>query len=482
MRSGVRSGVATLALFALVTVRAEAQCEGDCNRDGQVAINELILAVTIVLGSGTVGDCIAADRDGNGTIAIDELVFAVSRSLLGCEGMVNEDALRASSSATVDPIIRIYDLGGAAAGSFPGAGLAALAALGSPAGFSGCQVFDCIRDGVVTGTEEICCLGNEYSRTTESCQSDDPVTGDVVSRVGKFVLRGDNVGCSGQIPVGVDFDLEFGAPTPGGAPVFFLSVLKPDGTLVYSLFDFTESFEPVPGGCAETQPDQFGLGIHGNGTRHINGVQHQATLDSSGQVLREARLEADNLRILVASLLDEDGTCSVGAELRGTLTSTDFRTSARFTTTYSDYQLIQVPVEGALFFFFGGTYTADCLGEVMVATPELLRLGLNDDCLTGGRLQARVGDATTLVTYTPSGGLEFDFGGDGSIDERLDSCQDLVLEQCVGEEIAGLCAECIDASDCTGDLVCLPCADACSGNVDRCTFANDFATCEDGVF
>jgi hypothetical protein len=57
-------------------------CAGDCNGDGAVAINEIILGVS--MGLGVSGDCTLMDRNQDGTISIDELVRAVSAALGGC--------------------------------------------------------------------------------------------------------------------------------------------------------------------------------------------------------------------------------------------------------------------------------------------------------------------------------------------------------------------------------------------------------------
>ena len=59
-------------------------CDGDCNGDGTVAINELISGVNIALGSAAVGTCSAMDETHDGTVAINELIAAVSRALSGC--------------------------------------------------------------------------------------------------------------------------------------------------------------------------------------------------------------------------------------------------------------------------------------------------------------------------------------------------------------------------------------------------------------
>jgi hypothetical protein len=54
---------------------------GDCNGDGQVTIDELILAVNIALGNAKMSSCRALDGDGDGKASVNELVRAVSNSL-----------------------------------------------------------------------------------------------------------------------------------------------------------------------------------------------------------------------------------------------------------------------------------------------------------------------------------------------------------------------------------------------------------------
>ena len=63
---------------------ARAQCAGDCDDDGSVAINELITGVNIALGSAPVTQCDSFDSDGSGDVAINELIAAVNHALTGC--------------------------------------------------------------------------------------------------------------------------------------------------------------------------------------------------------------------------------------------------------------------------------------------------------------------------------------------------------------------------------------------------------------
>ncbi len=67
-------------------VLRRATCVGDCNGDGRLGVDELVIAIGASLGLGTVGECAAADGDGDGQVRIDELVAAVAAALDGCAG------------------------------------------------------------------------------------------------------------------------------------------------------------------------------------------------------------------------------------------------------------------------------------------------------------------------------------------------------------------------------------------------------------
>lgn len=69
-------------LITLGSGRAAAQCVGDCNGDGEVTINELILGVNIALGDDPVSVCPAFASGGEVTIA--QLIKGVNNALNGC--------------------------------------------------------------------------------------------------------------------------------------------------------------------------------------------------------------------------------------------------------------------------------------------------------------------------------------------------------------------------------------------------------------
>ncbi len=59
-------------------------CAGDCNGDGEVTVDELLLLVNISLDAAAVTQCRAGDANGDGAIAVNEIIAAVNRGLAGC--------------------------------------------------------------------------------------------------------------------------------------------------------------------------------------------------------------------------------------------------------------------------------------------------------------------------------------------------------------------------------------------------------------
>lgn len=77
-------GTPTSTPTATVTPTPEAPCAGDCDEDGMVTIDELVIGANIALGVADLSDCPAFDADENGTVTVDELLQAVANLLAGC--------------------------------------------------------------------------------------------------------------------------------------------------------------------------------------------------------------------------------------------------------------------------------------------------------------------------------------------------------------------------------------------------------------
>jgi hypothetical protein len=465
---------AVLALCPVGAARAgEAACEGDCDGDRAVTVSELITGVRIVLGEVALGECAPFDRDGSGDVAIDELIAAVTRALQGCAGAIDEPALRAAARASVEPLFRVLDLGSATFGGSVGSigGLAgetsARRATGGTAGF-GCEFFECFLFGEFTGSEEVCCGGGELRLTADGCVFDDGF-GTIVARDGVFSLQSDDpLVCSGVVTAGSSFAARYDA--------FFLEVADATGDLI-TIRSLSETFTASARGCGAGD-DALGLGARGDGLREISGSARVVATDPFGTLLADASSVAD-LRLDVASRSDS-GACVVAAELDGALESSDFAAGLTVDSTFDGFAITQNRRGDTLDLSLDGTLATDCLGAVALRTISPLRFEAGNDCLTRGRLEARVGDGVVAVTFTPNGGLELDFGNDGSVDERAARCTDLAVDQCVAASTPGACERC--SGSCDADLVCAPCAFACTGQVQRCASADDFVACEDGLF
>ncbi|MFN8640848.1 MAG: hypothetical protein U0802_04005 [Candidatus Binatia bacterium] len=80
---GVACALLGVALLVGTGGAAAAQCVGDCNGDGMVAINELITGVNIALGEQPVSAC-QAFANGQGEVTIAQLILGVNNALYGC--------------------------------------------------------------------------------------------------------------------------------------------------------------------------------------------------------------------------------------------------------------------------------------------------------------------------------------------------------------------------------------------------------------
>jgi hypothetical protein len=77
----LNDGYVEPATPARVSIDVREAYAGDCDGDGRVAVNELVLGVRIALGNVPASACPAFDLDGDGSVAIGELIAAVNEAL-----------------------------------------------------------------------------------------------------------------------------------------------------------------------------------------------------------------------------------------------------------------------------------------------------------------------------------------------------------------------------------------------------------------
>lgn len=82
--SPITAGASPFALAVAPCPARTSACVGDCNDNGVVAINELIVGVNISLRLRDVADCPAFDGNESGAVEIAEIIRAVNNSLGSC--------------------------------------------------------------------------------------------------------------------------------------------------------------------------------------------------------------------------------------------------------------------------------------------------------------------------------------------------------------------------------------------------------------
>jgi hypothetical protein len=63
------------------------RCPGDCDGNGAVTVNELVVAVGVALTGRSAADCPGLDASGDAAVQIDDLVIAVNMARRGCAGV-----------------------------------------------------------------------------------------------------------------------------------------------------------------------------------------------------------------------------------------------------------------------------------------------------------------------------------------------------------------------------------------------------------
>lgn len=72
-----------IALCAAAPGRGQ-ECSGDCDGNGIVAVNEIVVGINILLTNGAVTACTAIDANRNGVVTVNELVAAVNNLQCDC--------------------------------------------------------------------------------------------------------------------------------------------------------------------------------------------------------------------------------------------------------------------------------------------------------------------------------------------------------------------------------------------------------------
>lgn len=80
-----RSSSAVAGRLSRLGTVVQSPCYGDCDNDGSVTVDELILGVNLALGVPA-DSCARLDASRDSTVSVDEIIQAVNALLVGCSG------------------------------------------------------------------------------------------------------------------------------------------------------------------------------------------------------------------------------------------------------------------------------------------------------------------------------------------------------------------------------------------------------------
>lgn len=485
------TGLIAAVLYAAAPLHAQT-CGGDCNGDGAVAVDELVAAVQIALGDAASVGCPAVDTNGDLAVTVDELLAAVRHGLEGCESVTpigtasptssptptgtpvltpaDDAALAAAARVVTEPLFGVLDLQESLTTAVVLAGQARRTARGGSGGGSGCQQLDC----ELFGSQQVCCGDGELRQTFDRCTFN--AAGAPGSLNGQFIIRTDSsVLCSGALPLDASFTLLLDD--------FTHDLVLADGSVFFrSVQQLSEQVERAPADCAASEPNVFGLAERGSGRRVLDGALRRFQTDGAGGVLIDTELAVDHFEMAVSGTESASDTCRVAATLDGAVSRADFRAGTQTATAYADFVVVEDPQDdGTLLVELDGTADTDCLGALTVATVSPLNVKRAGRCFTSGAFEAQLDGGAVAARYGEGGSLDLDFAIDGSIDQHFATCTEVPIDQC-GTNATGLCGACTNTHDCRRGLTCVACAGNCGGETRRCSVDDASLVCEDGDF
>lgn len=375
--------ILTTALLAPPSPSSAAFCAGDCDSNGAVTINELLMVVNIVLGSTAPAQCFSVDTNHDGAVAVNEVVGAVDLALNDCGSC---DAATAALSVA-RALVQLPRLSGVVA-----VGLDGLTS--TP---------ECDLGGAVQHTCEDSGAGTRFDVVqAQACR--------LTGTEGPLQLDGEttvtSTGFCPEIVVPTNIVFNF-----GGHAV----LQSDDGTpLVDTELATTITLVKLITGMAPCS-------IKGG----------EATIDRritvhARPVGRAAQLDFDHLN-LVTEFVDFVGTCDLTqlrSTAKGRLTISDDYGDGPFAlaATLHDVVIgIDLPNRAVR---FEGVVESSCLGgTAYLETVEPLDFRPEQACFTAGRMALGLPAGTVHVTVRPDGGIETETDAGGRIDYA--SCLDL---------------------------------------------------------
>ncbi|MEO8601993.1 MAG: hypothetical protein ABI629_05400 [bacterium] len=379
--------VGLLALPVSNAFASDSTCAGDCDGDGSVSVDNLIVIVNIILGALAPSACGAADVTRDGDVDVSDAVAAVNSALNGCPPPRALDPASAALSIA-RALAQMPRLAGVVATS-----LGALDGEG-----------ECALGGSYSGTCEDSGAGTRLNVVTvAACR--EPSTEGPVELDGMVDVIGAGYCLTSLSLPDVRFVVD-GRSTLLGAD---------DAPLVAVDLDMTVNLTRLI-----TGPSPCGL-KGGEATLQGRAVHH-----TPGDYELSLTFDATND---VTEFADFVGMCDP-ARLRtvidGPVAITDTYGAARFSEAVTfDNMVIGLDVPNRQMRLDGGVESDHFGGHAHLLTLEPLDYFPERPCFSGGSIAVGLPTGTAQLTMRADGSVTVDADGDGTIDATYPSCLDL---------------------------------------------------------
>jgi hypothetical protein len=404
---------------------------GDCNGNGVVAINELIIGVNIALGSRPAADCPSFDSNSNGMVAVNELVQAVNAALQGCEGgaatptttpegpTATPEGPTATPTATPD----VETVAGASA-----AVANSLASIGNVVG----AIVAGVTGAVGGGTELSGIDGGGAGADTDPCELGGTVTSDIqiVGVTANVTVDFDN--CEVSRPDGsILFD---GLLTVTGLNLSFRGA----GSFVSTIAFKDAGGEVVARTVANIQSpvvlarvaggtDPCAVNIPVLGSQLIQGVDMESLVGTlTSEVIGQGMAQVTFQETSVDLAIDESGDDCVPTAFDITfdgpsqISQSTSGGTVNFDLQFVSFLLSAMQSGGASVVSMAGDLIAECFGgSVTLSTPQNLSFLLGQFCPGSGTLTIEdLGDILYSAGGLTVGGMTFE----SCLDPELLTC------------------------------------------------------------
>ncbi|MBI3785482.1 MAG: PD40 domain-containing protein [Deltaproteobacteria bacterium] len=392
LRSKRGKAVLVVGILLVRSAAVLAQCTGDCDASGAVTVDEIVRMTGVALGEADITACASGDVDGDLQITVDEIVAAVDRALQGCAVSLETQAgavVTTLRGLVLTPMIeRVLALSLVNAGSS-----------------GACPLGGSFRSTCEEADSEII----RIPIATSSCRVATPEGSALLDGTVSMVAAGLCPNVLVPLNVLVDLGISTAFEDSSGNPL--LSVAY-DTRVRIERFDFGSYPCRIRGGDGVLDGSiDFQLARSG---------EHRVDLHDLSISIRDVQFAAEPPCEPATQVATMTGGMRVIDEHAPPRVTLDARVEGLTFTVRRFAGAVDVQ----------GRLLSDCTGgPVNLSTTSALRISLDHPCFTGGMVNINSAVGNSTLSFTSSGGIDIDRGGDQP-PLHYESCLDAALRSC----------------------------------------------------